>query len=875
MIARSSLRALAHHRWQLALAVGGIALGVAVAVGMDLATRSARAAFALSRGALSSSVSHEIVGGPLGVRDDVVAHLRGAPVSSDRGVPLVGPGAEPTFVPLVEEFVPLAQPSDETVHLLGVDLLEAPTGRAGWTLAAPSPELLTALLVRPGTALVAAPLARRHGWRAGSQVALRLPGRVETSHLRVVGTFALRAGDGADGGVAERASRDLVVVDLATAQELLDRVGWLSRIEVLPPSFTPSAASAPDWVRRLHRRLPPSVRLLTVGQEVDGLEALTRALHLNLTALSLLALLVGAFLVYNTMAFVVVRRRPLIASLRTLGVTRGELLLQLQLEVLGLGLVGTLLGLAGGVGLARGLVRLVSRTIDDLYFVHRASAVTLSPWSLTWGLALGLVATQLAALGPVAEAVAVAPRAARNRSLFEQTWGRRVARFAKGGAGLLVCGVAAAVWPSRALGLGFVSVLTLLLGGAFVSPWLVSVALAPLARPLGRLVGPVGRLACRGVSASMSRTAVAIAALVITVAATIGVEVMVRSFRSTVERWLEVTLAADIYVSPPARPGAQAISSGAVQRVRAIAGVARMDTHRGVTLVGSDGPVQVAAIEVDPRTPPPRRLPLELLYAGDDPWGSFESGQGVFLSESYAYRKELRVGDGIWLPTDRGGHRFTVVAVHRDFGSPAGTVMMSRHTYARHWDDPGSSSLAIYVAPPGGSRAEERIMGRVRGELAAEVHAEVRSNRSLRQLSLGIFDRTFAITQVLRLLTAFVAVAGLFGALLGLALDRGRELAVLRAVGLTQGQLWGLVGLQNGLLGLAAGLLAVPLGIALAAVLTYVIDRRSFGWTLELSISPGAIVQLVLLSVGAAVVAGIYPSWRMARTSPALALRDE
>ena len=151
----------------------------------------------------------------------------------------------------------------------------------------------------------------------------------------------------------------------------------------------------------------------------------------------------------------------------------------------------------------------------------------------------------------------------------------------------------------------------------------------------------------------------------------------------------------------------------------------------------------------------------------------------------------------------------------------------------------------------------------------------MRSNRSLRQASLEIFDRTFTITSVLHLLTTAVAFIGVLSALMALQLERERELGVLRATGFTPRQVWGLVTAQTGLMGLLAGLLAVPVGLMLASVLVFVINRRSFGWTLELEIIPGLLVQAVLLAVLAALLAGMYPAFRMSRTSPALALREE
>jgi putative ABC transport system permease protein len=169
----------------------------------------------------------------------------------------------------------------------------------------------------------------------------------------------------------------------------------------------------------------------------------------------------------------------------------------------------------------------------------------------------------------------------------------------------------------------------------------------------------------------------------------------------------------------------------------------------------------------------------------------------------------------------------------------------------------------------------DALVDRVRERSGDAQALDIRSNRALRETSLEVFDRTFTITHVLRLLAVGVAFIGVLSALMALQLERARELAVLRATGLTPRQLWGLVSLQTGLLGVLAGLFALPLGVAMAYVLVHVINQRSFGWTLQLLIVPGVLAQALVLALVAAGLAGLYPSWKMSRANPAQALREE
>jgi putative ABC transport system permease protein len=391
-----------------------------------------------------------------------------------------------------------------------------------------------------------------------------------------------------------------------------------------------------------------------------------------------------------------------------------------------------------------------------------------------------------------------------------------------------------------------------------------------LLRPIGALLraalGLPGRMAARSVSASMSRTGVAIAALMVALSVTVGVSVMVRSFRAAVERWLGETLHADVYVTAAPLVAARneaRLPRALADRLRALPGVAEVGTARGVTLQGPDGPVFLSALDIAPGRGP-------RLLAGDA--ATFFAGEGVLVSEPFAYKRRVRVGDRITLVTRAGPRAFPVAGIYRDYGSDAGAVLMHRRTYDQRFDDPYISSVALYAAP---GVEVPALVERARAAARPDEQLLVRSNRALRQVTLEIFDRTFEVTSVLRLLALVVATFGVMSALMALELERTRELGVLRALGFTAQQVAGLVAVETGLLGLVAGLLAVPVGTMLAAVLVFVINRRSFGWTMELVLGPAALLLAPLLGLVAGLVGGLYPAALMMRASAAEALRDE
>jgi putative ABC transport system permease protein len=252
-------------------------------------------------------------------------------------------------------------------------------------------------------------------------------------------------------------------------------------------------------------------------------------------------------------------------------------------------------------------------------------------------------------------------------------------------------------------------------------------------------------------------------------------------------------------------------------------------------------------------------------------WPAFAQGQAL-VSEPLAYRYGLHPGDNVTLLTDSGRRAFPIAGIYSDYGSDQGVVMLDLAHYQAAWNDQSISSLGLYAAP---GVDVDTLVQQLRGLVGADQVITIRSNRALREASLVVFDRTFAITTVLQLLATIVAFVGILAALMALQLERARELGMLRANGLTPRQLWGMVLSQTGLIGLTAGLLAIPVGVLLALVLVFVINKRSFGWTLLFRLDGGLFAQALLVAIVAALLAGLYPAWRMGRTAPALALREE
>jgi putative ABC transport system permease protein len=257
----------------------------------------------------------------------------------------------------------------------------------------------------------------------------------------------------------------------------------------------------------------------------------------------------------------------------------------------------------------------------------------------------------------------------------------------------------------------------------------------------------------------------------------------------------------------------------------------------------------------------------------DDPWPLLEAGEGVIISEALVLKENLPLPpEPITLPTATGPQTFDVLAVFYDYSSDQGSIFIDNDLYQDLWQDTAISAVGLFLED---GQSADVLIGAIQASLAGRQDVLLQSNQDLRRGSLEIFDRTFAITAALRLLAVVVAFIGVLSALMSLQLERGRELGTLRATGMTRGQLWLLTFIETGLMGATAGLLAMPVGYVLAWILVYVINVRSFGWTLNMQLEPAYFLQAFAVAVVAALLAGIYPSIRLSNMEIATAIREE
>ena len=867
MLHRALIRAHALQRpFRTLLSIAGVALGVLASVAIGTANIQVLRSFEQAVTTVAGPATLEIAGHDLGVDEAAITAVRRVD-----GVVSAAPVIEESVV------VNQGEARGQALQILGLDLL-AEVGTRGFQISqAETNDALEALLT-PDALYLGRQVAADWKLKVGSTVEVMVGGRLV--RLRVAGLIHNEA---AGSSLWDR----LAVMDIAAAQLLFQSIGRVDRIELV----TAPDRTLDDIILSLRAVLPPHIVVQRPAQRTKQVENMVWAFQLNLSVMSWVGLLVGVFLIYNTIAFAVAQRRREIGIYRALGMTERRVAGLFFVEAGLLGLLGGLLGGLGGVWLARGLVSLVSRTVSDLYAPVTSGGLILSMDMVTLtavakGVLLGTVVSMVGALGPSVEASRTVTVRALAPGDYESTNQLRAGLWGWISLALLVlAGLCSLVGPVGKLPLfGYFATVCLLGALSCLAPMCIkALGWRPLRRDSKTMAvgGSLRLIAADQAARHPGRNAVTVSALMVGLSIMIGVVVMVRSFRDTVEFWVDETVMADLIVAP--QSWLQGKQSGQASRslpggwrptLSAIDGIAAVDTYREA-YVGVEGQ-SVALVSRDLRLHAQRSR--YLMVHGDSSAAlrrAAETG-GALLSEVLATRLQLREGDKLTITTPSGPVAVPVEGIFYDYSTDGGKLVMDRTWYQRQWHDDRVTVFSVYLAAGADvDRIKQSIVTHVAGLDGMTLPPLVIRNHELRQEILDIFDRSFVLTYVLEAIAVLVAVLGIVNTLVTAVLERRREFAALRAIGASTGQVERLVLWEAAYLGLIGAALGVAGGLLLALLLIHVINKQSFGWTIQMTVPGGVILQAVGLALTAALVAGYWPARWAARQPVVEGLREE
>ena len=846
------LRKVSVRHWRLApgqsaLLVMILALGVGAFLSIRLANRAAVSSFEDFTETLTGS-SDWVIESPSGsLPDSVLREVRAALGSSSVAmVPVVE-----TTATLVESGSP--SESSRSFTLLGIDVIgvvnaAAARNRTDGLFAARSEGTGTGSWdpFKAGTiAWVPEALGSR------SSLPLLIDDRIVT--VSVAGAIPSRAGAPTPEG--------LIIMDLPEVQRLTGKVGRVDRIEFVVGEGVGSARLR-SAVGELLTRLGGAGSRWTVrspGARRETAETMTEAFRLNLTILSLIALLVGLYLIFQSLDGAVVRRRTEIAILRSLGVEEATILRAWLVEAAVLGLAGGVLGLGLGWLGAQGAVRAVGRTVNALYYATTVDAVSLDAGDIGMALGLGTVAGIVAGWWPAREAAQTPPAQILVRTGAPEP-GAGLWRNPWGGVALVALGVVLTRLPAVHLPgdvrfplAGYAAALAWIIGGGMICASLLS-GWGRLAKGAGGW-SAVSRVALGHLSHPSGRHRLATAALICAVGMCAGMAILVASFERTVTGWVARSLTADLYLSSAGAMNASAenrVPQATVTLLEHTPGVAEVQTLAAYRIdLGQGAPAMLSGTD------------LSLARAHSDfPWAEPPVSGDVFdptrnqalalVSESFSERFGLHRGDTLVIPSPTGKHPTTIAGVFSDYGNERGSILVDFRSLKRWMEDDSVTHISIFTAP--GVQADSLRLRIMRDHPGLRIF----TNGNLKVEILRVFHQTFSITYALEVIGVFVAVVGLALAMMSLLLDRRDELTTLRALGFDRGDIALAAAIEGGAVALWSALGGLVLSTALGWLLIHVINKQSFGWTLQFSLPVPLLLglgALVTIAAGSAAYA--------------------
>jgi len=822
-------------RRRATLSVSGIALGIALVYSVNLSVSGAR-----------ESIGH--TGSFMNSADWEISSRFGEPIPEEfYGRTLNVPGA--VVLPVIVRTVRL-EPEKREILYIGTDLVKLPY----FLEAHPDERMLHPTLevfLRPSV-YASAGLKNLHFRQGGTELVLTAPG-AKSERVRVLGILPERAFPG-----------EFLIGDIAQAQQLFG-FGTVDRILVRVTNRE-STESVREAFQDL---LSGDLRLQRPTDRILRTEEVIRSFDYNLKALSFMGLLIGMFLVYNTIFISVVRRRTEIGILRALGLTRREVMGLFVLEAGILGFAGSVIGVLLGGLFSSISDQGVIATLRSLYHVQVMNSSGNLLRGMPFPFMVGLAGSMAASLGPAYEASRIPPAETMREGTYESRKQPRFGWMVVAGATLMVSGLFTAfrIHVGRFPYMGFLGLFISLAGFVLMLPgWTAWAArgFTMLRPPLATLERRLGAL---NLLRSVGRTSMAVSAIAVSFACTIGILMLIHSFRKTVEDWVDGNLSADVYIKAESCQGKvfcdETLDAGILDRLRRVPGVREVYAFRSLEFEFKGQTTHIGTGDISLLH---RHSRVRYLGEPDTEQIVREMTQGPYaiVSEPFAYRFGIKRGDPIPVPTRKGEVVFTVSAVFYDYSTELGYMIIDRRWLEPLFGISDAHTLGLYLDPgvPRG-RVDRAIREALGGQKVVFLEA-----RELRAAVLAIFDRTFAVTRAIYVIALIIALLAVANSLFALVMEQRRDLSVLRYLGMDRGQLFRMIFFESGAIALAGAVSGLLAGFPIGLVLIYVINRQSFGWSVEFHLPAMAIGGMFAAMIAIPLCSSWFPFLLAGRMHP-------
>ena len=843
------LRPLIRDPFRTAITIFGVAVGVAVFLSIRLANQQTMMSF---------TESVDLVLG----RADAVIRVEGIDFDEIHFEKLHTLRKEIKAYPVIEGYG-VESTSGEVVEIIGTDLLQD-SGIRDFSLKTKDKGLkgLLPLIMDPAGVILPEKFIPGVQFNTDSSLQFLINGKEKTLNVNAILE---------DKGIAKALNGNFALMDIAAAQKAFDKIGRLDRIDI--QFLHPSKFDVMQ--KKISALMPEHLLVQRPQRKNQQVEKMLRAFQYNLTALSFVALLVALYLIYNMIALSVVRRRVEIGTLRALGATPTLIAFIFFLEAGIIGAAGSILGIGLGYYFAQFSLDAVSLTVNNLYAPSYVTEVDFQLQQMSPYFLLGVGLSFVSAVIPAWDAATTPPTSVMRRGSYDLKLfrGNRQLNYS---AMLifLLAGLCTQLPPINQFPyFGFFSVFLIILGLSMLSPAALLWTRDRFHNFFKNTLGGEGLLACMNLSQNVGRNALAVSSLAIAFMMVISMSIMVHSFRQTVIVWIDQTLRADLFVRVAGGRDIDyqhTLPSEPIKNLKQISGVADIDQFRAMDISYNNKPVVLATGDFSVLSqygnlvikygPPASELAQHMV-----------NSNRAIVSEAFSLKHNVNVGDTLNLKTPNGPANLKIAAIYFDYSRERGYIILDRTTFLKYFNENQINSFVIYLS-------DKSRLNEVRKEvlnILNEHRLIIRSNTELKKQVLEVFDKTFAITYSLEIIAILVAVLGLFNTLVSLILERKREIGILRFIGAFIQQVKHMVLIEAGILGLIGSAMGLIAGVIVSYILIFVINKQSFGWTIQIHFPYSFIALLVAFSWGVSILAGLYPARIAQQLNPKEALRVE